>query len=93
MNGPAPYNDHLTEIGRELAERGSQGVMVLDASSMGAIETAYGSDAYEEVRQRLFTIFGEQQGKDFRTGDISRSTSRAASASSCFWNASAGASR
>jgi EAL domain-containing protein (putative c-di-GMP-specific phosphodiesterase class I) len=70
MNGPSPYNDHLTDIGRELAERGSQGVMVLDASSMGSIETAYGSEAYEEVRQRLYTIFREQQGKDYRSEDL-----------------------
>ena len=69
-NGPAPYHDHLTDLGRELADRGSQGVMVIDATVLAGIETAYGSEAYEEVRQRLFAIFREQQGKDFRSEDL-----------------------
>ena len=69
-NGPAPYHDHLAELGKELGDRGSQGVMVMDASVLAGIETAYGSEAYEEVRQRLYTIFREQQGKDFRSEDL-----------------------
>ena len=70
MSGPAPYHDHLTEIAKELADRASQGVIVLDATPLGVIETAYGSEPYEEVRQRLYTIFREQQGKDYRTDDL-----------------------
>jgi EAL domain-containing protein (putative c-di-GMP-specific phosphodiesterase class I) len=69
-NGPSPYHDHLIELGKELADRGSQGVMVIDATALAGIETAYGSEAYEEVRQRLYTIFREQQGKDFRSEDL-----------------------
>jgi EAL domain-containing protein (putative c-di-GMP-specific phosphodiesterase class I) len=70
VSAPAPYHDHLDEIAKELADRASQGVIVLDATALGVIETAYGSEPYEEVRQRLFTIFREQQGKDYRTDDL-----------------------
>jgi EAL domain-containing protein (putative c-di-GMP-specific phosphodiesterase class I) len=70
MNAPAPYHDHLAEIGKELAERGSQGVIVLDASSMDVIEASYGSEPYEEVRQRLYVTLREQQGKDYRSDDL-----------------------
>ena len=48
---------------RELAERGSLGVIVLDASPLGAIEDEYGSDAYEEVRQRIFKILARAAGQ------------------------------
>ena len=48
------YHERVPELAGELAERGSLGIMVLDASSMGMVEDEYGSDAYAEVRQRLF---------------------------------------
>lgn len=70
MNAPAPYHDHLAEIARELADRGSQGMIVLDASSLDTVETTYGSEPFEEVRQRLYTTFREQQGKDYRSDDL-----------------------
>jgi len=70
MKTIAPYHDHLTDLSRELAERGSVGVVVLDASPVGAIESEYGGDAYEEVRQRITTILLEQQGKDYRNDDV-----------------------
>jgi EAL domain-containing protein (putative c-di-GMP-specific phosphodiesterase class I) len=66
----APYHEHLAEIGEQLADRGSQGVVVLDASALGAVEDAYGSHPHEEVRQRLFKILTEARGKDFRTDDL-----------------------
>ena len=64
------YHERVPELAGELAERGSLGIMVLDASSMGVVEDEYGSDAYAEVRRRLFKVMGEQRGKDFRTDDL-----------------------
>ena len=64
------YHDHLPDLSRALAERGSLGVIVLDASPLGVIESEYGSDAFEEVRQRMTAILLEQQGKDYRNDDV-----------------------
>jgi EAL domain-containing protein (putative c-di-GMP-specific phosphodiesterase class I) len=66
----APYNDRLQDLERELADRGSLGLLVLDASPLGAIEEQYGTPAYEEVRQRMFKALDEARGKDYRQGDI-----------------------
>ena len=59
------YQERVPELAGELAERGSLGIIVLDASSMGTVEDEYGSDAYAEVRRRLFKIMGEQRGIRF----------------------------
>ena len=40
---------HGTILARELHERGSVGVLVLDASPLARIEDDYGATAYEEV--------------------------------------------
>ena len=66
----APYHERLPDLERELTERGSLGVLVLDASPLAAIEDEYGTPAYEEVRQRAFKILDESRGKDYRQGDI-----------------------
>ena len=66
----APYHERLPDLERELAERGSLGVLVLDASAFSTIEDEYGTPAYEEVRQRVFKILEESRGKDYRQGDI-----------------------
>jgi len=66
----APYHERLPDLERELTERGSLGVLVLDASSLSTIEDEYGTLAYEEVRQRIFKILEESRGKDYRHGDI-----------------------
>lgn len=65
-----PYHDRIEDLAREIAEHKSQGIVVLDASSLEEIEDEYGGDAYGEVRQRLLTILEEQRGKDFRTDDV-----------------------
>lgn len=71
MTEPIPtYQERLPELAKELAERGCLGIIVLDAYSLATVEEQYGTDAYEEVRQRVFKILAEQRGKDFRTGDI-----------------------
>ena len=45
---PVPvYHERLDEIEGQLAERGSLGLLVLDASRLGDIEDAYGSAAYQ----------------------------------------------
>ena len=68
--GLPTLHDRVPELAGELAERGSLGVMALDVSSMGVVEDEYGSDAYAEVRRRLFKILAEQRGKDFRGDDV-----------------------
>ena len=64
------YQDRVPDLSGELSERGSLGVIVIDASSMGTVEDEYGADAYAEVRKRLFKIMAEQRGKDFRADDV-----------------------
>ncbi|RPJ79251.1 MAG: EAL domain-containing protein, partial [Acidobacteria bacterium] len=66
----APYHERLPDLERELTERGSLGVLVLDASSLAKIEQEYGAGAYEEVRQRVFKTLDESRGKDYRQGDV-----------------------
>ena len=66
----APYYERLPDLERELTERGSLGVLVVDASPLATIEDEYGTPAYEEVRQGLFKILDESRGKDYRQGDI-----------------------
>lgn len=71
MSEPLPtYHERLPQLEQELAERGSLGVLVLDASCLAVIEDQYGAQAYEEVRQRLLKLLEEQRGKDYRAGDI-----------------------
>lgn len=70
MSEIAPYYESLPELATRLAERGSLGVVLLDASTLVAIEEEYGSDAYEEVRQRVLRILAEQCGKDYRVTDL-----------------------
>jgi EAL domain-containing protein (putative c-di-GMP-specific phosphodiesterase class I) len=65
-----PYHHHLSEVAQELSDRGSQGVVVIDASSLATIEDEYGIAAYEEVRKRLLSTLQEQRGKDYRQEDI-----------------------
>ncbi len=64
-----PYHERLPDLDRELTERGNLGVLVLDATPLGDIEDKYGVKAYEEVRQRLFSIIEDARGKDYRAGD------------------------
>jgi EAL domain-containing protein (putative c-di-GMP-specific phosphodiesterase class I) len=66
----APYHERLADLERELQDRGSLGVLMLDASAMASIEDEYGTPAYEEVRHRAFKILEESRGKDYRQGDI-----------------------
>ncbi|HET7747483.1 MAG TPA: hypothetical protein VFM29_09295, partial [Vicinamibacteria bacterium] len=64
------YHDHVTTVSAELLDRGSQGIVLLDASPLRVIEDQYGSDVYGEVRRRLFKILSEQRGKDYRNEDV-----------------------
>jgi EAL domain-containing protein (putative c-di-GMP-specific phosphodiesterase class I) len=66
----APYHERLPELAKDLAERGSLGLLALDASALGDIEYEYGTAAYQEVRQRIFKLLGEQKGKDYRSSDV-----------------------
>ncbi len=71
MSEPLPtYHDRLTELSESLSERGSLGLVVIDASVLAGIEYEYGVDAYQEVRQRIFKVLREQKGKDYREGDL-----------------------
>jgi len=64
------YHERIDELRGQLAERGSLGLLVLDLSALAALEYEYGSEPYEEVRQRLFRVLTEQRGRDYRGGDI-----------------------
>jgi EAL domain-containing protein (putative c-di-GMP-specific phosphodiesterase class I) len=66
----APYHERLPDLEREVMERGSLGVLVIDASALATIEDKYGTLAYEEVRQRIQRILDEARGKDYRSGDV-----------------------
>jgi EAL domain-containing protein (putative c-di-GMP-specific phosphodiesterase class I) len=66
----SPFHDRLPELEKELFERGSLGVVVLDATPLAEVEDQYGTEAFEEVRARIFKLFAEQRGKEFRHGDI-----------------------
>jgi EAL domain-containing protein (putative c-di-GMP-specific phosphodiesterase class I) len=69
----APYHERLPDLERELADRGSLGALVLDASAFATIEDEYGTVAYEEVRLRIFKILEEARGAKeggYRQGDI-----------------------
>lgn len=68
--GLPTYHECMPDLQAQLAERGSLGVVVIDASAMAEIEGEYGAEAYEEVRQRLFRIFAEGRGKDYRNEDL-----------------------
>jgi EAL domain-containing protein (putative c-di-GMP-specific phosphodiesterase class I) len=68
---PVPtYHECAPELAAQLAERGNLGMVVIDASAMGAIEYVYGAEAYDEVRQRVFKLLAEQRGKDYRAADV-----------------------
>lgn len=66
----APYHDRLPDLDRELTERGSLGLLVLDASLLRNVEDRYGLQAYEEVRQRVLSIIEDSRGKDYRAEDL-----------------------
>ena len=66
----APYHERLRDLDRELTERGSLGLLVLDASPLRSIEDRYGLQAYGEVRQRILAIIEDSRGKDYRAGDL-----------------------
>jgi len=70
VSEPPAYHDRLADLSRELAERGSLGMVVIDGQPLGDIEYEYGMAAYEDVRQRLFKLLAEQGGKDYRSGDL-----------------------
>jgi EAL domain-containing protein (putative c-di-GMP-specific phosphodiesterase class I) len=63
------YHDRVTELARELGDRGSLGLVVMDAGALAVVEDEYGSDAYEEVRRRILKLLAEQKGKDYRLED------------------------
>jgi EAL domain-containing protein (putative c-di-GMP-specific phosphodiesterase class I) len=71
MNEPfASYHETIPELRAQLADRGSLGLVLIDTSALAALEFEYGSEPYEEVRQRMFRVLTEQRGRDYRNGDI-----------------------
>jgi EAL domain-containing protein (putative c-di-GMP-specific phosphodiesterase class I) len=63
-------HDCLPELAREMGEQGSRGVVMLDAGALSTIEDDYGTQAFEEVRQRVMAIMLEQRGRDYRDEDV-----------------------
>jgi EAL domain-containing protein (putative c-di-GMP-specific phosphodiesterase class I) len=71
VSEPFPtYHECLGELTTQLSERGNLGLVVIDAAGLGIVESEYGAEADEEVRQRLFKLLREQRGKDYREGDL-----------------------
>jgi EAL domain-containing protein (putative c-di-GMP-specific phosphodiesterase class I) len=64
------YHKKLPDFAADLASRGSLGVLVFDFSPFGVIEEQYGSRTYQEVRNQLFKLVLEHQGKGFRNKDF-----------------------
>jgi EAL domain-containing protein (putative c-di-GMP-specific phosphodiesterase class I) len=64
------YHEHSADLAAQITERGSLGLVVIDASSLVKIEYEYGTDAYENVRNRVLGLLAEQRGKDYRAGDL-----------------------
>jgi EAL domain-containing protein (putative c-di-GMP-specific phosphodiesterase class I) len=64
------YHDGLPELARQIETHGSLGVMVIDASALGAIEIEYGHQAHRQVLARIFATLREHQGRDYRQGDV-----------------------
>jgi EAL domain-containing protein (putative c-di-GMP-specific phosphodiesterase class I) len=64
------YHERLADLDRELVERGSLGLLVVDCSPLRAIEDSYGVQVYEEVRKRVLAVLDESRGKDYRAGDV-----------------------
>ncbi|MGE0456221.1 MAG: EAL domain-containing protein [Vicinamibacteria bacterium] len=71
MSAPIPtYHELMGELGPQLEERGGLGLMLVDLTSLAAIELEYGSAAFAEVRARVVRVLREQQGRDFRSSDL-----------------------
>jgi EAL domain-containing protein (putative c-di-GMP-specific phosphodiesterase class I)/GGDEF domain-containing protein len=64
------YDEHLPLLAAQIEEHGCIGLMVIDASAFGAIESEYGHSALQEVRGRAFAVIREHQGRDCRQGDL-----------------------
>jgi EAL domain-containing protein (putative c-di-GMP-specific phosphodiesterase class I) len=68
---PIPtFHERLPDLEKELIERNSLGILVLDASALGQVEDQYGADVSQDIRERIFKLLAEQQGKDYRVDDI-----------------------
>jgi EAL domain-containing protein (putative c-di-GMP-specific phosphodiesterase class I) len=64
------YHKKLADLAAEMAEHGSLGVLVFDLFPFGMIEEQYGIQTYQEVRNQLFKVVLEYQGKAFRSRDF-----------------------
>ncbi|MBZ5498786.1 MAG: EAL domain-containing protein [Acidobacteriia bacterium] len=64
------YYEKVPNLAQELENSGNLAVLVLDASRFAAIEEQYGTETYMAVRQRIFKLFADQSGKEFREEDI-----------------------
>jgi EAL domain-containing protein (putative c-di-GMP-specific phosphodiesterase class I) len=64
------YRDRVTELSALIAERGSLPLVVIDASALVKIESEYGTDTFDSVRNRVLALLAEQRGKDYRESDI-----------------------
>jgi EAL domain-containing protein (putative c-di-GMP-specific phosphodiesterase class I) len=65
-----PYRELVGELSAQIADRGNLPLVVIDTSSLMGIEAEYGTDAFENVRDRLVSVLTEQRGKDYRTTDL-----------------------
>lgn len=70
MSDVTAYHEHVPELAAHLADRGSLGVLLIDATAIEGIEYEYGAKAYDEVRDRFLRVLAEQRGKDYRLSDV-----------------------
>jgi len=64
------YHEQLPNITQELLSNGNIALVLIDVSPFSQIEEEYGLTTYTLVRQRLFDLFIEMSGKEYRKEDI-----------------------
>lgn len=64
-----PLYEHITEIGRSVSAREVVGVIVLDASKLGAWERQYGAALFTQLMSRLAKATDRMKGSAIRTDD------------------------
>lgn len=70
MSALSPFHDVLPSLEARLLARGSLNLLLIDASSLEAVEAEYGSVAFDEVRARAIAAIVEAAGKEYRRNDL-----------------------
>lgn len=65
-----PLHDHINEIARRVACRACVGVIVVDATNLGAWERQYGAALFMQLMSKLAQATERMKGSAIRTDDI-----------------------